>query len=125
MDDILTEIPFHTIPGLSTGHAQDNEGLTGCTVLLADTDIFRDSLLCMKRVLQMRAPLCSLLHLHICDVYTDCYHGSSYALIHRERLFKDKDARQDRDNGGKTNERRGSVHSYSRYCRIGKEKREN
>ena len=39
MDDILTEIPFHTIPGLSTGHAQDNEGLTGCTVLLADTDM--------------------------------------------------------------------------------------
>ena len=66
-----------------------------------------------------------LLHLHICDVYTDYYHGSSYALIYRERLSKNKDARQDRDNGGKTNEGRGSVHSYSRYCRIGKEKREN
>ena len=39
MNDILTEIPFNEIPGLRTGHAQDNEGITGCTVLLADTDM--------------------------------------------------------------------------------------
>ena len=39
MNDILTEIPFNKIPGLRTGHAQDNEGITGCTVLLADTDM--------------------------------------------------------------------------------------
>ena len=39
MNEILTEIPFNEIPGLRTGHAQDNEGITGCTVLLADTDM--------------------------------------------------------------------------------------
>ena len=39
MDDIITEIPFHLIPGLRTGHAQDTKGITGCTVLLADTDM--------------------------------------------------------------------------------------
>lgn len=39
MDDFLTEIPLNAVPGFRTGHAQDDEGLTGCTVILAETDM--------------------------------------------------------------------------------------
>lgn len=39
MSDVLTEISFNAIPGLRTGHAQNHAGITGCTVLLADTDM--------------------------------------------------------------------------------------
>ena len=39
MSDVLTEISFNAVPGLRTGHAQDYAGVTGCTVLLADTDM--------------------------------------------------------------------------------------
>lgn len=39
MEDFLTEIPLNAIPGFSLGHAEDRTGLTGCTVILADTDM--------------------------------------------------------------------------------------
>ena len=35
----MTEIPLNAIPGFSLGHAEDRTGLTGCTVILADTDM--------------------------------------------------------------------------------------
>lgn len=39
MEDFLTEIPLNTIPGFRIGHAEDTTGITGCTVILADTDM--------------------------------------------------------------------------------------
>lgn len=39
MEDVMTEIPLNAIPGFSLGHAEDRTGLTGCTVILADTDM--------------------------------------------------------------------------------------
>ena len=39
MNDVLSEIPFNAIPGLRAGHAQNQTGMTGCTVLLAETDM--------------------------------------------------------------------------------------
>ena len=39
MNDYMIEIPLHDIPGFRIGHAQDETGVTGCTVLLADDDM--------------------------------------------------------------------------------------
>lgn len=39
MKSFMTEIPLNAIPGFRTGHAQDFEGVTGCTVILAETDM--------------------------------------------------------------------------------------
>ena len=39
MENILTEIPLNTIPGFRIGHAEDTAGMTGCTVILAETDM--------------------------------------------------------------------------------------
>lgn len=39
MESFLTEIPLSDIPGFFIGHAQDEKGLTGCTVVLAETDM--------------------------------------------------------------------------------------
>ncbi len=39
MNDYMIEIPLHEIPGFRIGHAQDRTGVTGCTVLLADSDM--------------------------------------------------------------------------------------
>ena len=36
---MLRQIPFSALPGIGVGHASDPEGCTGCTVLLADTDM--------------------------------------------------------------------------------------
>lgn len=39
MHDVMTNIPLNTIPGFRLGHAQDEKGLTGCTVILAESDM--------------------------------------------------------------------------------------
>ena len=39
MYPFMTEIPLCEIPGFHVGHAQNSEGVTGCTVILADTDM--------------------------------------------------------------------------------------
>ena len=39
MKSFLTEIPLSDIPGFFIGHAQDEKGMTGCTVVLAETDM--------------------------------------------------------------------------------------
>ncbi|MCQ2444709.1 MAG: P1 family peptidase [Mailhella sp.] len=39
MERILTEIPLSAIPGFRVGHAADEAGLTGCTVILAEDDM--------------------------------------------------------------------------------------
>lgn len=39
MENFLTEIPLNAVPGFRIGHAGDPAGMTGCTVILADTDM--------------------------------------------------------------------------------------
>lgn len=39
MNDVMTEIALNEIPGFRTGHAGDLHGVTGCTVILADSDM--------------------------------------------------------------------------------------
>lgn len=39
MEHFMTEIPLNIMPGFRIGHAEDSSGMTGCTVILADTDM--------------------------------------------------------------------------------------